>query len=47
VRRLEALGVTDVVVGFRNVYERAQDTQTLADKIGALRAYADDVIAKM
>ena len=47
VRRLEDLGVTDVVVGFRNVYQREQDGETLADKIGALRRYADDVIAKV
>jgi probable F420-dependent oxidoreductase len=45
VRRLEELGVTDAIVGFRNAYER--DTQTLAQKIDALRAYADRVIAKL
>ncbi len=44
VRRLEDLGVTDAIVGFRNVYEK--DTTTLADKIDALRRFADDVIAK-
>jgi len=32
-----------VIVGFRNVYER--DTQTLQQKIDALRGYADRVIA--
>ncbi len=45
VRRLEDLGVTDVIVGFRNVYER--DTQTLQEKIDALRGYADRVIGKL
>jgi alkanesulfonate monooxygenase SsuD/methylene tetrahydromethanopterin reductase-like flavin-dependent oxidoreductase (luciferase family) len=44
VRRLEDLGVTDAIVGFRNVYDT--DTTTLAEKIDALRRYADDVIAK-
>jgi alkanesulfonate monooxygenase SsuD/methylene tetrahydromethanopterin reductase-like flavin-dependent oxidoreductase (luciferase family) len=44
VKRLEDQGVTDVIVGFRNVYE--QDTQTLSDKIDALRGYAERVIAK-
>jgi len=44
VRRLEDVGVTDVIVGFRNTYE--PDTQTLEQKIDALRRYADDVIAK-
>ena len=44
IRRLEDLGVTDVIVGFRNAY--AKDTQTLQQKIDALRRFADDVIAK-
>ena len=44
VRRLADLGVTDVIVGFRNVYDR--DTQTLQQKIDALRLYAEHVIAK-
>ncbi|HTO06749.1 MAG TPA: TIGR03619 family F420-dependent LLM class oxidoreductase [Myxococcota bacterium] len=45
VRRLEDLGVTDAIVGFRNSYE--PDTQTLQQKLDALRAYADRVIAKV
>jgi len=45
VRRLEDLGVTDAIVGFRNVYDT--DTTTLAEKIDALRRYAADVIAKV
>jgi alkanesulfonate monooxygenase SsuD/methylene tetrahydromethanopterin reductase-like flavin-dependent oxidoreductase (luciferase family) len=44
VRRLEDQGVTDAIVGFRNAYEH--DTQTLEQKLDALRAYADRVIAK-
>ena len=44
VRRLAERGVTDVIVGFRNVYER--DTMPLAKKIDALRLYAEHVIAK-
>ena len=44
VRRLEDLGVTEVIVGFRNSYEK--DTQPLTQKLDALRAYADRVIAK-
>jgi len=44
VRRLEDLGVTDAIVGFRNAYE--PDTQTLQHKIDALRQFADNVIAK-
>lgn len=45
VRRLEDLGVTDVIVGFRNPYDRDSDSMTLTQKIDALRRYADDVIA--
>jgi probable F420-dependent oxidoreductase len=44
IKRLEDRGVTDAIVGFRNAYEK--DTQTLQQKIDALRRYADGVIAK-
>jgi probable F420-dependent oxidoreductase len=44
IRRLEDRGVTDVIVGFRNAYE--PDTLTVQQKIDALRAYADRIIAK-
>jgi probable F420-dependent oxidoreductase len=46
VRRLEELGVTDLVVGFRNPYTRRQDTQPLSEKIDLLRQYGDNVIAR-
>ncbi len=45
IRRLEDLGVTDAIVGFRNAYEA--DTLTLEQKTDSLRRYADDVIAKV
>ena len=45
VRRLEDLGVSDAIVGFRNAYEK--DTQTIAQKTEALRRFADAVIAKL
>jgi hypothetical protein len=45
VRRLEDLGVTDVIVSLRNPYE--PDTQTVKQKNDALRQFADDVITKM
>jgi hypothetical protein len=45
VRKLEDLGVTDVIVGFRNAYE--PDTQTLEQKTTALRQFAENVIAKL
>jgi probable F420-dependent oxidoreductase len=46
VRRLSDQGITDLVVGFRNPYTTSQDAQSLADKLDALRRYADKVIAK-
>ena len=45
IRRLEEMGVTDVIVGFRWTYEVAQDTEPLQTKLDALRRYADTVIA--
>jgi probable F420-dependent oxidoreductase len=47
VRRLADQGITDLVVGFRNPYTTTTDTQSLEDKLDALRRYADKVIAKM
>jgi probable F420-dependent oxidoreductase len=44
-RRLEDLGVTDVIVGFRWTYDKAQDTEPLQRKLDNLRRYADTVIA--
>jgi probable F420-dependent oxidoreductase len=46
VHRLEDMGVTDVIVGFRSPYTTEPDTETLSQKVSALRRYADDVIAK-
>jgi alkanesulfonate monooxygenase SsuD/methylene tetrahydromethanopterin reductase-like flavin-dependent oxidoreductase (luciferase family) len=45
IRRLEELGVTDVVVGFRWTYDRAQDTEPLQQKVDNLNRYAETVIA--
>jgi hypothetical protein len=44
IKRLEDLGVTDAIVGFRNAY--GDDTMTLQSKIDALKGFADSVIAK-
>jgi probable F420-dependent oxidoreductase len=46
VRRLEAQGVTDVIVGFRWPYATGPDTEPLSRKLDHLRRFADDVIAK-
>jgi probable F420-dependent oxidoreductase len=45
VKRLEDKGVTDVIVGFRDAYK--PDTMPLQQKIDALSAFADRVIAKL
>jgi probable F420-dependent oxidoreductase len=47
VRRLEEQGVTDVIIGFRWPYTVGPDAEPLGQKIGSLRRFADDVIAKM
>ncbi len=47
IERLEAQGITDVIVGFHNAYELAQDTQSLDEKIGSIHWYSDDVISKV
>jgi hypothetical protein len=46
VRRLEDLGVTDAIVGFRDAYAVGADPETLEHKIDCLKRFADDVIAK-
>ena len=38
---------TDVIVGFRWPYQNGPDAEPLADKLGSLRRYADEVIAKV
>jgi probable F420-dependent oxidoreductase len=45
IRRLEEMGVTDVVVGFRWTYDKAQDAESLQTKVDNLQRYADTVIA--
>ena len=39
IKRLEDLGVTDVIVGFRNAYAKEKDTQPLEEKLAALAAW--------
>ena len=46
IRRLEEQGVTDVIVGFRNVYDPATANQPVQEKVDAMRHYADTVIAR-
>jgi hypothetical protein len=48
IKRLEDQGVTHTMGGFSaaNPYSREPDTEPLQAKLDALRAYADNVIAK-
>ncbi len=43
IEKLESMGVTDVVIGFRNVYELEPD-KSLDEKIGMLNWYAGEFI---
>jgi len=45
IRRLEDMGVTDAIVGFRNAYE--PDTVPLQQKVDTLKSFADGVISKV
>ena len=45
VKRLEAQGVTDVIVGFRDAY--SPDTMNVDQKIAAIEGFANNVIAKI
>lgn len=47
VKRLEDLGVTDVIVGFRYPYTTEPDTQPLTEKIDLLTQFGERVIAKV
>jgi probable F420-dependent oxidoreductase len=47
VHKLEDLGVTDAIVGFRYPYTREPDTQPLQEKIDLLNRFADSVMAKV
>ena len=46
-KRLEELGVTDVIVGFRDAYQVPQDTEPLQAKVDALRMFGETVIAEV
>ena len=47
VKRLEELGVTDVIVGFRWPYVPERDTESLQTNIDHLRSFSDAVIDKV
>jgi probable F420-dependent oxidoreductase len=47
VRRLEDLGVTDCIVGFRWPYVEGEDPEPLPDKVAHLERFAETVMAKV
>jgi probable F420-dependent oxidoreductase len=47
IARLESIGVTDVIVGFRLPYHVGPDTEPLSTKLDAIKAFSDGVIAKV
>jgi len=47
IERLEAAGVTDVIVGFRDAYQPGPDTQTLDEKVSMMEWYATEIIDKL
>jgi alkanesulfonate monooxygenase SsuD/methylene tetrahydromethanopterin reductase-like flavin-dependent oxidoreductase (luciferase family) len=46
IHRLEDMGVTEVLVGFRDAYAGGEDTRTLDQMLGEINSYADSVIHK-
>jgi len=47
IRRMEEAGITDAIVGFRDPYRPGPDTETLDQKVTALRRFAESVIEKV
>lgn len=47
VKKLEDIGVTDCIVGFRNAYQMEQDTETVEQKVAMIDWFAKEVIAKV
>jgi ribosomal protein L10 len=46
IKRLKEIGIDEVLVAFRNVYESEPDDKTVEEKIGMMKWFADEVIAK-
>lgn len=46
IKRLEDIGVTEVTLAFRNIYEMEKDDKTVEEKIAIMDWYANEVIAK-
>lgn len=46
IKRLEELGISEAIIGFRNPYDGTPDTQTLDEKIGQINWFAENLIHK-
>ena len=42
----EAAGFTDVIVGFRDIYDPSTSSQAVPEKIANINAYAENIIHK-
>lgn len=47
IKKLQDVGVDEVLVAFRNVYDAEPDNKTVQQKIDEMKQYADNVIAKV
>ena len=47
IERLEAAGVTDVIVGFRDAYQPGPDTQSLDEKLSMIDWYRNEILSKI
>ncbi len=47
IKMYQDIGVTEVTLAFRNVYEQEPDDKTVEEKMGMLDWYANEVIAKV
>ncbi len=47
VRRLADLGVTDLIIGFRDLYNPATADNKIEEKMGTMHWYANNIIAKL
>jgi alkanesulfonate monooxygenase SsuD/methylene tetrahydromethanopterin reductase-like flavin-dependent oxidoreductase (luciferase family) len=46
VKRYVDAGMTDLILTFRNVYDVAEDTQPLSEKLDNIKRFADNVVSK-
>jgi probable F420-dependent oxidoreductase len=42
--KLAGIGITEVIIAFRNPYDKSEDNQTVEEKIGMINWYAENII---